>query len=468
MTSIAAYLANLTGAAPQEGQKATLANATGGIGLFAALLQSSGAPQEIDGTSTIINGTSELPIASPTGQVLNGNTIAGDTIDSDTVEGTALREALTEGLDLPQDGAEIEAAIIDVPIDAQQSSETPTQTVAQPSIQNETTQESHGSAQSASPEAVEEVVAPSALQEEDAPVETQKQPQTQAQGTTHTPPAGLENAVEKALQPGKENALQAALSQAPQARGAGQTGQESQTGQLVTAQGNKSSDASIDATAVATEDKSTDKPGSSRSEFSQKGAETIQRIIKPGNGQNIIQIQERTVADTPGASSPPTLTVSVQAPVASPGPASATPHAPVSALAVHIAQQANNGARRFDIRLDPPELGRIQVRLDVSRDGQVSTHLIVERVETLDLLQRDARQLERALQDAGLKTSEDNMKFTLKDQDLAQGGKDGLNNVDDTSPYANKGDDDDLSLFPDDAMPPPTRYLATSGLDIRI
>jgi hypothetical protein len=241
MTSIAAYLANLTGATPQEDQNATLANATGGIGLFAALLQSSGATQEIDGTSSIINGTSGLPITSPTGQVINGDTIDGDTIDSDTVEGSALLEALTEGLDLPQDGAEIEAAIIDVP----QSSETPVQTVAQPSIQSEITQEAHGSVQSASPEAEEQVVVPSALQEEDVPVETQKQPQTPVQGTTHTPPAGLENAFEKALQPGKENALQAALSQAPQARGAGQTGQESQTGQLVTAQGNKSSDASI-------------------------------------------------------------------------------------------------------------------------------------------------------------------------------------------------------------------------------
>jgi flagellar hook-length control protein FliK len=158
----------------------------------------------------------------------------------------------------------------------------------------------------------------------------------------------------------------------------------------------------------------------------------------------------------------------VQAPAASPGPASATPHVPVSALAVHIAQQASNGARRFDIRLDPPELGRIEVRLDVSRDGQVNTHLIVERAETLDLLQRDARQLERALQDACLNTSEDDMKFTLKDQDLTEGEKDSLNIEDDKNAYANKGDDDDLSLFPDDAMPPPTRYLATSGLDIRI
>ncbi len=161
--------------------------------------------------------------------------------------------------------------------------------------------------------------------------------------------------------------------------------------------------------------------------------------------------------------------MSVQAPAASPGPASANaPHVPVSALAVHIAQQASNGARRFDIRLDPPELGRIEVRLDVSREGQVMTHLVVERAETLDLLQRDARQLERALQDAGLNMSEEDMKFSLKDQGLAHGEDDHFETEDEMDALDTSEEDNDLAHVPDDTMPLPTRYLATSGVDIRI
>ena len=62
------------------------------------------------------------------------------------------------------------------------------------------------------------------------------------------------------------------------------------------------------------------------------------------------------------------------------------------------------GCSRFEIRLDPPELGRIDVRLDVDSDGKVTSRLMVERAETLDLLRRDAPQLERALQHAGLNT----------------------------------------------------------------
>jgi flagellar hook-length control protein FliK len=92
---------------------------------------------------------------------------------------------------------------------------------------------------------------------------------------------------------------------------------------------------------------------------------------------------------------------------------------PVSGLAVEIAAHAQDGSKRFEIRLDPPELGRIDVRLDVDDHGRVSSHLVVERSETLDLLKRDAPQLERALQQAGLKT-EGGLEFSLRDQGFAQ------------------------------------------------
>ncbi|MBI4276165.1 MAG: flagellar hook-length control protein FliK [Rhizobiales bacterium] len=93
---------------------------------------------------------------------------------------------------------------------------------------------------------------------------------------------------------------------------------------------------------------------------------------------------------------------------------------PFQGIAVEIAAQARNGVNRFEIRLDPPELGRIDVRLDVDRGGNVTSRLLVERAETLDLLRRDATQLERALQDAGLKTSDNGLQFSLRDQAYSQ------------------------------------------------
>jgi len=99
-------------------------------------------------------------------------------------------------------------------------------------------------------------------------------------------------------------------------------------------------------------------------------------------------------------------------------PAPAAPHAsaiPLAGVAIEIASKAVAGTNHFEIRLDPPELGRIEVRLDVDGDGNVTTRMIADRSETLDLLRRDASGLERALQDAGLKTADNSLQFSLRD-----------------------------------------------------
>lgn len=99
---------------------------------------------------------------------------------------------------------------------------------------------------------------------------------------------------------------------------------------------------------------------------------------------------------------------------------------PLAGLAVEIAAQSRAGKNRFEIRLDPPELGRIDVRLDVDREGNVTSRLVVERAETLDLLRRDAHALERALNQAGLKTADNALQFSLRDQNAGQ-NQDGQN-----------------------------------------
>ena len=84
-------------------------------------------------------------------------------------------------------------------------------------------------------------------------------------------------------------------------------------------------------------------------------------------------------------------------------------------MAIVIVANVHAGRSRFEIRLDPPELGRIDVRLHFDSSGQVTSHLVVDRSETLDLLRRDAADLERSLQQAGLKTADNGMQFSLRD-----------------------------------------------------
>ncbi|RMF71492.1 MAG: flagellar hook-length control protein FliK, partial [Alphaproteobacteria bacterium] len=58
---------------------------------------------------------------------------------------------------------------------------------------------------------------------------------------------------------------------------------------------------------------------------------------------------------------------------------------------------------KFALRLDPPELGRVEVSLKLHEGGRVDALIRTEHSHTLDLLQRDVRVLERAFHQLGLK-----------------------------------------------------------------
>ncbi|HEY0918562.1 flagellar hook-length control protein FliK, partial [Devosia sp.] len=95
-------------------------------------------------------------------------------------------------------------------------------------------------------------------------------------------------------------------------------------------------------------------------------------------------------------------------------------------VAFELVRQVQAGNSRFQIRLDPPELGRIDVKLDVDQSGNVNARMTVERAETLDLMQRDHRALERALAQAGLDGARTNLEFSLRQNPFARdGGGDG-------------------------------------------
>jgi flagellar hook-length control protein FliK len=131
-------------------------------------------------------------------------------------------------------------------------------------------------------------------------------------------------------------------------------------------------------------------------------------------------------------------------------------------IAFELVRQVNEGNTRFQIRLDPPELGRIDVRLDIDASGQVNARLTVEKAETLDLMQRDQRALQQALQQAGLDGAKTNLEFSLK-QNPFGGGQQGQ---DGDSPLL-FGDDGSAE---DDAVPPTVNLyrgnLSASGVNI--
>ena len=103
--------------------------------------------------------------------------------------------------------------------------------------------------------------------------------------------------------------------------------------------------------------------------------------------------------------------------------ASTTRAVPLADVAETIASRSHAGHSRFDIRLAPEELGGVDVRVEVRSSGEVRAHLVVERTETLDLMLRDQRQLERSLADAGLDVGSSGLQFSLKQQPSGEGGQ---------------------------------------------
>jgi flagellar hook-length control protein FliK len=87
-----------------------------------------------------------------------------------------------------------------------------------------------------------------------------------------------------------------------------------------------------------------------------------------------------------------------------------------SSLAVSIAAKSIEGAKQFDIRLDPPELGRVDVKLSVDPTGKAQAHLTVEKPQTLEMLQKDSGSLQRSLKDSGVDLSNNGLQFSLKNQ----------------------------------------------------
>jgi flagellar hook-length control protein FliK len=173
----------------------------------------------------------------------------------------------------------------------------------------------------------------------------------------------------------------------------------------------------------------------------QQAAQNFQETLARGSGpggargpaSSVGDVASTARADAPTASAagtPATLSSNPASRIAS----ASAPHRPPTSAAteqvsVRLKKAVENGDTKLRIQLRPHELGRVEVKLDIAGDGRAKALILAERPETLELLQRDSRILERALQDAGLKTDQNALSFDLKGRDgeeraqLAQQGK---------------------------------------------
>ncbi len=119
------------------------------------------------------------------------------------------------------------------------------------------------------------------------------------------------------------------------------------------------------------------------------------------------------------------------------------PQAPAEQIAVNINKAIGAGADKINIKLNPASLGAIEVKLEIGKDGHISALITAERPETLDLLQRDARGLQRALLDVGLTTDQESLNFHLRGEAQAEAGKNDKTNNHNAKPSEGEEDGDD-------------------------
>ncbi|TPQ48635.1 hypothetical protein C2U72_22750, partial [Prosthecomicrobium hirschii] len=149
-----------------------------------------------------------------------------------------------------------------------------------------------------------------------------------------------------------------------------------------------------------------------------------------------------------------------------PGGADTARGAPADQVAAAVQGAAARSDKRLEIRLDPPELGKVDIRMQIGTDGEVRAHLVVERAETLDMMLRDQRGLERSLEQSGMKLADNGVSFSLR-QDGGQPGGDGWRN-----PYGadRRGDavqapDEEIAL---PAALPYRRPERAGGIDLSV
>ncbi|MCG8490685.1 MAG: flagellar hook-length control protein FliK, partial [Sneathiellales bacterium] len=138
--------------------------------------------------------------------------------------------------------------------------------------------------------------------------------------------------------------------------------------------------------------------------------------------------------------------------------------APAEQVSKQITAAVKEGVDRIKVQLNPAELGRVDIKMEIAGDGKVMAVIAAENQDTLDLLQQDSKLLEKALQDAGFDADGDSLNFSL-----SQGEQDAENMQTasgDTDPLSEQGssEEEDANLAPLYS----TNHSSSGGLDIAV
>jgi len=88
----------------------------------------------------------------------------------------------------------------------------------------------------------------------------------------------------------------------------------------------------------------------------------------------------------------------------------------VEQIKVNITKSAVRGIDTIDIQLKPEDLGKIQIKMQISKDGKLQAEIVSSRPETADLLQKEVSNLTKAFSDAGFDVDDRSFSFQNENQ----------------------------------------------------
>lgn len=128
-------------------------------------------------------------------------------------------------------------------------------------------------------------------------------------------------------------------------------------------------------------------------------------------------------------------------------------------MGVVIARHAAaGGGEAITVRLDPAEMGRVEVTLSFDDGGRLRAVVAADNPAALDLLRRDSADLNRALADAGVRHDQQSLRFDTRSSGGDQPGGHAWQRRHDQ--HAPRGDPADATATPDTD---PTRPRAIDG-----
>lgn len=186
-------------------------------------------------------------------------------------------------------------------------------------------------------------------------------------------------------------------------------------------------------------------------------------------------LADPTAEPTPAAPAAPVLqAAATSTSSAVPAPVRGSPET-VAALSAEIVKKADAKTTRFDVALTPDGLGKVDVRIEIGRDGALTASMRFDTVHAAQELRGKAHELRQALADAGFNVADNALSFDVSSQGgqsqnpffaFEGWGDQGQRAFPGRAFQAALTGEDDITITPE--LLPGLKTVADSGLDIRI